>query len=230
MSIKLLRNSMLPLLVMALLLPGYSWSQQDYKYEWSETAKSLTIFQPGDAVRIQIFELYQQQVRDLNLSNDYPINPNGSIVMPIIGEVKVKDYTVYEVMTNLQKRFSEHIKNPYVHVRPLIRITLQGAFNKPGAYHVDPSSSLWSVVELAGGPTGNCDLSRMRVERGGKVVIEDVLKAFEQGVSLEEVGIESGDQLVAPTRNRISLQFLMTIINLFTSSVLLYLRIRSGAW
>ncbi len=220
-------------LVAAVLLlskPAFVAAQQDTKYQWGETAKSLTIFQPGDAVRIQIFELYERGARDLNLSGDYPINPNGSIVMPIIGEVKVKGYTVYEVMNQLRERFSEFIKNPYVYVRPLIRLTMQGAFNEPSAYHVDPSSTVWDVVKQAGGPAGNADLSKMRVERGGKVVIPDVIKAFERGVSLEEVGIQSGDQLVVPTRSRISLTFLVTIINLFTTTVLLYLRIKTGVW
>lgn len=205
-------------------------AQNDYNYQWSESARSLTVFQPGDAVRIQVHELEMKDygVRNLNLSGDYPINPEGFIVMPLIGQVKVKGYTVYEVMEALKERFVQYLKKPYIYVRPLIRLTLQGAFNEPGAYHVDPSSSVWDVVELAGGPDKECDLSKMRVERGGKVVISNVLEAFEQGISLEEVGIESGDQIIAPVRGGIGLATLMTIFNLFASMVLVYLRLKQG--
>ena len=219
-------------LVVGLVILGAMplFSQTEANYQWSKSVRSLTVFQPGDAVQIQIFELYDQRARDLSLSNNYPINPEGYIVMPLIGEVRVKGYTVYEVMQTLKEKFSEHLKNPYVYVRPLIRITMQGAFQKSGAYHVDPAASLWSVVELAGGPQNNCDLAKMHVRRGGEIVIKDVLKAFEKGVSLEEVGIESGDQIIAPYRSGINLQFLMTIVNVFASIVLLYLRLREGTW
>ena len=225
------RNARLGILFGLVLLGAGSLSAQtEPNYQWSKSVRSLTVFQPGDAVRIQIFELYDQRASDLHLSNDYPINPEGYIVMPLIGEVRVKGYTVYEVMQTLKEKFSEHLKNPYVYVRPLIRITMQGAFQEPGAYHVDPASSLWSVVELSGGPQNNCDLAKMHVRRGGEIVIEDVLRAFEKGISLEEVGIESGDQIIAPYRSGINLQLLMTIVNVFASIVLLYLRLREGTW
>lgn len=219
---------MMSALMFALATPGIA--QVEPNYQWSKSVRSLTVFQPGDAVRIQILELYDQQARDLHLSDDYPINPEGYIVMPLIGEVKVKGYTVYEVMQILKEKLSEHLRNPYVYVRPLIRIIVRGAFFKPGAYHVDPAASLWSVVELAGGPQYDCNLQKMHVLRGGEMVIQDVLKEFEKGISLEEVGIESGDQVVGPRRSVITMTFLMTIINVFATVVLLYLRLRDGSW
>lgn|GEM_PF-284589 len=216
--------------VLSLLSAVPALAQVEPNYQWSKSVRSLTVFQPGDAVRIQILELYDQQARDLHLSNDYPINPEGYIVMPLIGEVKVKGYTVYEVMQILKEKLSEHLRNPYVYVRPLIRIIVQGAFFKPGAYHVDPAASLWSVVELAGGPQYDCDLKKMNVRRGGEIVIQDVLHEFEKGVSLEEVGIESGDQISGPSRSAITMTFLLTIINVFASVILLYLRLKDRTW
>ena len=220
----------LMLLFLCLFYPEHSFAQSLNKPQWSESAKSLTIFQPGDAVRIRVWELYQEENKNLNLSGDYAINPDGFIVMPIIGEVKVEGLTVYELMQTLDTKFREYLKNPFIEVRPLIRITLQGAFNRPGAYLVDPSSSLWNVVALAGGPRGDCDLKRMWVERGGEVVIKSVLHSFEKGYSLEEIGIESGDQILAPARSRININFFVGVTNLFASIVLLYLRLKSGHW
>ncbi len=220
----------LMLLFLGLFYTEYSLAQSAGKPQWSESAKSLTIFQPGDAVRIRVWELYQEENKNLNLSGDYAINPDGFIVMPIIGEVKVEGLTVYELMQTLDTKFREYLKNPFIEVRPLIRITLQGAFNRPGAYLADPSSSLWNVVALAGGPSGDCDLKRMWVERGGEVVIKSVLHSFEKGYSLEEIGIESGDQILAPARSGIGINFFIGITNLFASIVLLYLRLKSGHW
>lgn len=219
------------IILATLLIAANGYTQDNTKYQWSKSASRLTVFEPGDAVRVKVYELDLTQfgVRDLNLSNDYPINPEGYIIMPLIGSVKVKGYTVHEVMRALEDRLSEYLNNTYVYVRPLIRITLQGAFNKPGVYHVDPSSSVWDVVKLGGGPNGGAQLARMRVERGGKVVIPKVLEAFEKSISLEEVGIESGDQLLVPDGGGLSLTTLFTLFNLFASMVLVYLRLKSGS-
>jgi protein involved in polysaccharide export with SLBB domain len=196
---------------------------------WSKSAKSLTIFQPGDAVRIHVWELYQEQATSINLNGDYPINQAGFIIMPLIGEVKVRGLTVYELMNTLQEKLKEYLHNPYIEVHPLIRLVMQGAFNRPGSYRVDPANSLWDLVAEAGGPAANCDLKKMAVERGGKVVIKDLLQSFENGYSLEEVGIESGDQIIAYPRGTIDIATLLVIINLFASMFILYLRLRYGS-
>jgi len=203
-------------------------ARQESRSEWSKSAKSLTIFQPGNAVRILVWDLDKGQDTDVTFSRDYPINPDGYIIMPLIGEVRVKGLTAFELMQNLEERFSAYLMNPYVYVRPLIRVTMQGAFNQPGSYRMDPQGSLWDLVRAAGGPTANCDLTSIRVERGGTVVMNKILESFERGYSLEEIGIESGDQIIAPTRGRLELQVIISVINLFASVMLLYLRLKQG--
>lgn len=212
----------LPFLAMAQRLPGSNY--------WSKSAKSLTIFQPGDAVRIRVWELYGEQTQPFQLSGDYPINQDGFIIMPLLGEIKVQGLTVNECMNVLTEKLKIYLHNPYVEVRPLIRIVMQGAFNRPGSYRVDPSNSLWDLVAEAGGPAANCDLRKMVVERGGKVVIKDVLQSFENGYSLDEIGIESGDQIIAYPRGTMDINTWLMILNLVTSVALLYIRLRFGTW
>lgn len=199
-------------------------------YQWSKTAGSLTTFQPGDAVRIRVWELYEDNTRNLNLSGDYPILQDGSIILPLIGRFTVKGLAVYEVQEQLEEKLRSYLKDPYIMVYPLIRVTMQGSFNRPGSYRVDPAQSLWDLVASAGGPRAECDLSKITVERGGKVVIKDLLSSFEKGYSLEEVGIETGDQIIVPSRKELQLGVIIGVINLVTSMVLLYLRLRSGRW
>ncbi|MBN2030722.1 polysaccharide biosynthesis/export family protein [bacterium] len=199
-------------------------------YQWSNTAKTLTIFRPGDAVRIQVMKLDLEAVGNDILSGDYGIDSRGYIIMPLIGEVRVSGLTEVELMQSLREKLEAYMKNLYVSVRPLIRVTMQGAFQRPGAYRIDPSASLHDLVTLAGGPTYNCDLSGMVVERGGKVVKKNLLESFEEGYSLEDAGIESGDQIIAPAQGRMDFYFYINIINLLASMVLLYLRLRSGYW
>ena len=196
---------------------------------WRKSASSLTIFQPGDAIRIQVWELYEQET-NLNLTGDYPISPEGTIIVPLVGEMKVKGMTVFELMQALENKLRAYMRNPLVYVRPLIRLTLQGAFIQPGAFRVPPTSSLWDVIALAGGPRGDCDLEKLRVERGGEEIMSDLLESFESGYSLEDIGIESGDQILAPSRRGITMGTIIGFLNLIMTTVLLYLRIRYRTW
>ncbi len=212
-------------IMMFLLQTSSVLAQGDNEPLWRKSAGSLTIFQPGDAVRIQVWELNQQQT-NVNLNGDYPIGPEGTIIMPLVGELNVKGLTVYELIQTIQAKLKDYMTNPLVNVYPLIRLTLQGAFIRPGAYRVPPTSSLWDVIALAGGPRGDCDLQNLQVERGGKVILEKLLNSFEKGYSIEDIGIESGDQIMAPTRNRLSVGTIIGSINLIMTLILLYLRIR----
>ena len=57
-------------------------------------------------------------------------------------------------------------------------------------------------------------------------VIENLLKSFENAISLEEVGIQSGDQILVPSRGGFQLKDVLTYANFAASLVLIYLRIQ----
>ncbi len=205
-----------------------SFAQDEGSFQWRKSAKSLTTFKPGDAISITIWDLYQtrEDVKTLDLSGQYPIYPDGSVVLPLLGEVQVRGLTAFEVSQLLTDKYKAYFRNPYIYARPLIRLTLQGAFNQPGSYLVDPASSLWEVIAMAGGPDGGCDLDRMWVERSGEIIMENFIQSFEKGHSLDEVGIISGDQILAPHRRAWNLQTALMIFNFMSTIALIYLRFR----
>jgi len=193
-----------------------------------QSMRSLTIFRPGDAINVVVWEYLYEERRNLDFSGVYPINPEGYVALPLVGEVRIKALTLDEVTKLITEKYSDYLKNPYVYVRPLIRVTMQGAFIKPGVYRIDPSKSLWDLVALAGGPNAGADLERLQVKRGGEVIIKGLLNAYEKGYSLEEIGIESGDQIILSGREQITFRFIISIIHLCGTLVLLYLRIQRG--
>ncbi len=195
---------------------------------YGQSMRSLTIFRPGDAINVVVWEYLYEERRNLDFSGVYPINPEGYVALPLVGEVRIKALTLDEVTKLITAKYSDYLRNPYVYVRPLIRVTMQGAFVKPGVYRIDPSSSLWDLVALAGGPDAGADLERLQVKRGGDVIIKGLLNAYEKGYSLEEIGVESGDQVILPGREQITFRFIISIIHLCGTLVLLYLRIQRG--
>jgi polysaccharide export outer membrane protein len=209
--------------------PGKGMAQNNS--QWTNSVTGLTVFKPGDGVRIRVWDLFEKRDTE-DLNSDYPINPEGFIVMPLIGEVRVKGVTPLELQKELEKQFRAYLEMPYVLVSPLIRLTLQGAFNKPGTYYAEPTTSVWNAIALADGPKVGLNLTGLRVQRGGKVVIpaKKFYKAYENGLSLEEVGVESGDQIIGPMSGGLNIYFFINLVNLFASILLLYLRISTGNW
>ena len=193
-----------------------------------QSMKSLTIFRPGDAINVVVWEYLYEERRNLDFSGIYPINPEGYVALPLVGEIRIKALTLDEVTKLIKEKYSEYLKEPYVYVRPLIRVTMQGAFRQPGLYLIDPSKSLWDLVALAEGPRAGANLEKLQVRRGGEIVIDGLLNAYERGYSLEEIGIETGDQVIVPAENRITLQFIVSMLHLCATLALLYLRLERG--
>ncbi|MEJ2628475.1 MAG: polysaccharide biosynthesis/export family protein, partial [bacterium] len=122
--------------------------------------KSLTIFRPGDAINVVVWEYLYEERRNLDFSGIYPINPEGYVALPLVGEIRIKALTLDEVTKLIKEKYSEYLKEPYVYVRPLIRVTMQGAFRQPGLYLIDPSKSLWDLVALADGLRAGANLEK----------------------------------------------------------------------
>jgi len=200
---------------------------------WGQTLGSSDekeILRAGDAVRIQIWQIWARpgdQSAVGNLSGDYYIRSDGTILMPFVGKVQVAGRTPEEAALIIREKYKAYLREPFILVRPLIRVVLRGAFVRPGAYRVDPESSLWEVIALAGGPANEANLQRMRVVRGGKVVIENLLESFEKGYSLKDIGIQSGDIIAAPRRGTgLTMNRLISYLSFATSVALLYIRLK----
>ncbi|MDZ7262991.1 MAG: polysaccharide biosynthesis/export family protein [candidate division KSB1 bacterium] len=185
-------------------------------------------FYPGDAVRINVIELERgADRRTIDIGGDYTINSMGYIMLPLIGNVKVVGQDRVSLAKQLVEMYSPYLKSPYITTTPLIRLTLMGAFNKPGSYRINPESSLWELINMADGPKENCDLNSIRVERGGKVVIKNLLEEFERGHSLQDIGIRSGDQIISKGRSRLGIGDIMSYTYFVMSAVSLYFTIKN---
>lgn len=198
-------------------------------YGQRRSKSSNNKFQPGDAVRIEIIEIMEAQsgASNINVNDDYTINKDGTILMPLIGRLKVSGNTEETLIELLKQKYSPYYKEPFITVIPLIRVTLMGAFNKPGSYRIDPEESLWELINMGGGPRSDCDLNTLRIERGGEVVAKDLLNSFEQGYSLEEIGIRSGDQIIARVERQITVRGVLDYTRFGISLIMLYLQIKS---
>ncbi|NOY76785.1 MAG: hypothetical protein GXO76_02825 [Calditrichaeota bacterium] len=185
----------------------------------------------GDAIQLKIWQLSDRsQALIKSLNGEYTIDGYGYILLPIVGYQKIEGLTPKEVEMVIKSKFSSYLDEPFIVVTPLIRVVLMGEFIRPGSYRINPNQSLWELIEMADGPTSKCDLNKMKVYRGGKPIIKNLLSSFEKGFSLKEIGVKSGDQILAPAKKTWGIQEVLTFSNMMVSFALLYLRLKEKWW
>jgi protein involved in polysaccharide export with SLBB domain len=122
----------------------------------------------------------------------------------------------------LKERFRAYGKDLTIIVTPMIRLVLKGEFGKSGMYRFSPNTSFWDVVAEAGGMSNSLAAENMYVMRRGEIIYANFIESLNSGTSLQELGLQSGDELIAPRINRISFNSIMRYVNFFASLILLY--------
>ncbi|UMY18610.1 polysaccharide biosynthesis/export family protein [Methylobacterium organophilum] len=122
------------LLLVAVVSP--SWAQDD-----------VYRIAPGDKVTLSVFGQPE-------LAGDYVVGGDGSILLPIVGDVVVADLTLPE----LQKRVTERLADGYFH-QPVVSVRIgemrpiyvMGDVKTPGSYPYRYGATVQSAIALAGG-------------------------------------------------------------------------------
>jgi protein involved in polysaccharide export with SLBB domain len=152
----------------------------------------ISLFHAGDAIMISTFPDTLSFLKGVHRIDD-----DGLVDLPIIGRISVTDKTEKQLVDTLVNAYVNYLRYPILQVRPLIRVSLLGGFYRPGLYWVPPTSSLWDVVSIAGGPVRDDGIKKIRWERSKVLVKKDVVEDFQSGKSLQKIGFVSGDQLWA---------------------------------
>jgi polysaccharide export outer membrane protein len=108
---------------------------------------------PEDLLEITVFE-------DAQLNKTVRVSSQGNISLPLLGILKVKDLTAYELEKELRDLLSEkYLQDP--HVNLFIReyrnqqISVVGAVEKPGVFDVKGQKTVLDLLAMAGGLAGS---------------------------------------------------------------------------
>ena len=107
------------------------------------------------------------------LNKEVRVNSNGQVSLPLIGGVMAGGKTIPELESELAKKYAGgYLQNPQVTVFvkefTSQRITLEGAFNKPGIYPITGRTSLLQAIAIGGGVDDKI------ADLGGIVVMRNV--------------------------------------------------------
>jgi len=123
----------------------------------------LSYIGAGDKINIQVYN-------EKELSGIYQVSPEGYIMFPFIGEIKVDGMNIFSLAVKIASKLKEgYLKEPNVtvSVEEFVskRIFVLGQVKKAGSFPIRRQTSVIEAISLAGGFTNFADLSNVVVTR-----------------------------------------------------------------
>jgi protein involved in polysaccharide export with SLBB domain len=174
-----------------LLYAGPAYAQGTAPSAVPSPAAVTASMRVGDVLQIRIWP-------DSSLGGSFVVEESGMVHLPALGEVRAAGVPLPELRAQLRQLYREALRSPSISVTPLYRVSVLGAVQRPGLYHVDPTQSLFDVISLAGGFRDNADLRRLRVVRDDGVVQVNARRTLEQGGTDLALALRSGDRVLVP--------------------------------
>jgi protein involved in polysaccharide export with SLBB domain len=130
------------------------------------------------------------------------MDQNGEVVLPGAGPVSLNGLTQKQAQVALEQQLRARLPNLRVklgmtHVRK-IRIFLIGDMKKPGAFLVNPGSTVMDAMLLGAGPNDAGSYRRVQLQRGGVVVATFDLYDFLLNGKVNSPRVMEGDRIFVP--------------------------------
>lgn len=164
----------------------------------------------GDVLSIQLWA-YPEITPPLQDGNNtkgigYPIDSNGNLQLPLIGQVHISGKTLAETNRYLRSQFAKYLKTPDVIVRVLSyegnRYFVNGQVMKSGQYTLnDQPISLYTALGMAGGinpETG--DNTSIQLIRQSVTYNLNLVDLEKKGFSLHKLLIQPNDTIFVNTK------------------------------
>ena len=150
-------------------------------------------FQVGDRILLVV-------EGDSILTDTFTVVAGPAIQLPVIGAVSLAGVPRKGLEAHMRQQLARYLKDPVVHARALIRLSIQGAITRPGFYAVPTDLVLADALMVAGGPIQEARVEKMRIRRNGSQIWSGakLQTAMARGATLEELGLRAGDQIDVP--------------------------------
>lgn len=136
------------------------------------------ILGPGDQIRLTVFG-------EGDLSGDFKVGDDGSVALPLVGQIPAKGQTPAELEKTIAARLQpDYVRDPNVSVevltyRPFFII---GEVNKPGSYPYQSGMTALEAVALAGGFTYRAKTEQVLIKRTTGAGAQETLLPIETAV------------------------------------------------
>ena len=153
-------------------------------------------FDVGDQIQLQV-------EGDTVLSRSYSVAAGPVLPLPVVGAIPLTGVRRADIETYLTQQLGRYLKDPVVHARVLVRLAVLGEVTNPGFYAVPSAAVVTDALMAAGGPTKDAKFSGASIERDGKglYVGSAFQDAVSRGMTIDAMGLHTGDRIVVPRRH-----------------------------
>ncbi len=163
----------------------------------------------GDVLSIQLWaypELSSSNDPNNAKSSGYPIDINGNIQLPLLGQIHISGKTLPEANQYLKNQYAKYLKHPDIVVRVLSyearRYFVNGQVQHSGQFTLnDQPVSMYTALSQAGGlNTENGDNTDIQLIRNSQVFNLNIIDLEKSGLSLHKLLIQPNDTIYVSTR------------------------------
>ena len=144
-----------------------------------------------------------------DLARTVSVGPQGTIVLPPVGEVKAAGLTPRQLADRLADRLSAYLRQGATTVTVVVHeylsqsVFVNGAVTRPGRYGAERPPTLIDAINLAGGALPSGDLGRVtiihRTGAGPREITVDVASAMRNGTEAAQPRLRAGDMIFVPS-------------------------------
>jgi polysaccharide export outer membrane protein len=149
----------------------------------------------SDVVRVTVW-------KDPSLSADAAVLPDGTITLPLLGQVTAKATTAEALQKTIAERLAAFTKDPVVTVAVVevnsYRFTVAGNVEHPGMFSAKYYVTLSEAVALAGGPNRYADAGDVVIVRGGRRIPIDYDAVLSGKRPEQDIVLLPGDAVRVP--------------------------------
>jgi polysaccharide biosynthesis/export protein len=152
----------------------------------------------ADSIRINVW-------KNPDLSETLIVDPNGSVSLPLLGDVHVAGMTTNELGALLSSRYASYVVTPQVTVSVLeIRsrqVYVMGQVGKAGGYPLLSPLTVLQLIAQAGGLTPYAKRNKIYVLRGTAGQAQKLpfhYASVTHGDSRQDIMLQPGDTVIVP--------------------------------
>lgn len=146
-----------------------------------------------------------------------------SLVVSLVGlpDLSLQATLRSELNEKLTAHVARFLRNSTVRTIVFTRVAILGGVSRPGYYVVPPDQPIGDLLMVAGGTTQDARVNELQVNRGSETLIsaKDSRKALMEGRTLEQLDVQSGDEIKIPIKRKYSAQTIVQLL-LVASTVL----------
>src|SRR5256885_3770278 len=160
------------------------------------TGAATSDFQLNDQILLEV-------EGDSQFTKAFTVGPGPALMLPVIGAIPLAGVRRAQVETYLTQQLKRYMKDPVVHAKVLVRLSILGEVEHPGFYPVAADAPVSDALMAAGGPTKDAKFTGTHIDRIGRGggAGRDPPEANARGATADGVGLRSGEQIIVPRRS-----------------------------